>query len=207
MRGLQSSAEQVEQAGGGLTADAVLAGDAELARGVLGRDRKAAAEFVDRFSGPVYAYLSSRFAPRVELAEDAMQEVFMVAWERLGSWSGTVPLQAWLMGIARHKVQDHYRARLREPQCWEDLEEEPRDTGMAGLEEVLDQQRSAARAMALIGELPEASRLVLRWRYWDRLSTREIAAQTGRTEKAVERLLARAREQFRSRWLVGDGGQ
>lgn len=58
---LQSSAEQVEQAGGGLTADAVLAGE-----------------------------------------------------ERLGSWSGTVPLQAWLMGIARHKVQDHCRARLRD---------------------------------------------------------------------------------------------
>jgi len=61
---------------------------------------------------------------------------------------------------------------------------------MAGLEVALDQQRSSARAMALIGELPEVSRLVLLWRYWDRLSTRDIAAQTGRTAKAVERLLA-----------------
>jgi DNA-directed RNA polymerase specialized sigma24 family protein len=48
--------------------------------------------------------------------------------------------------------------------------------------------------------MPEAYSLILLWRYWEQRSTQEIAAQTGRTEKAVERMLARAREQFKRRW-------
>jgi DNA-directed RNA polymerase specialized sigma24 family protein len=42
--------------------------------------------------------------------------------------------------------------------------------------------------------------MVLLWRYWERRSAAEMAAATGRTEKAIERLLARARGQFRRRW-------
>jgi DNA-directed RNA polymerase specialized sigma24 family protein len=38
------------------------------------------------------------------------------------------------------------------------------------------------------------------WRYRDDKSVREIAELTGKTEKAVERLLARARQAFRRRW-------
>jgi DNA-directed RNA polymerase specialized sigma24 family protein len=38
------------------------------------------------------------------------------------------------------------------------------------------------------------------WRYWEEASAREMAAKTGKTEKAIERLLARARVEFRERW-------
>jgi len=40
----------------------------------------------------------------------------------------------------------------------------------------------------------------LLWRYTENLSTREMAQNAGKTEKAIERLLARAREHFRRRW-------
>jgi len=42
--------------------------------------------------------------------------------------------------------------------------------------------------------------LALLWRYRDGRSIREMADFTGKTEKAMERLLARAREHFRRRW-------
>jgi DNA-directed RNA polymerase specialized sigma24 family protein len=48
--------------------------------------------------------------------------------------------------------------------------------------------------------LPEPYRLALLWRYWEKRSTQEMAMRTGKTEKAIERLLARAREMFRERW-------
>jgi DNA-directed RNA polymerase specialized sigma24 family protein len=41
---------------------------------------------------------------------------------------------------------------------------------------------------------------VLLWRYLENRSVREMAQLAGKTEKAIERLLARAREQFRRRW-------
>jgi RNA polymerase sigma factor (sigma-70 family) len=51
-----------------------------------------------------------------------------------------------------------------------------------------------------LASLPEAYRTVLLWRYLENRSAREMAQLAGKTEKAIERLLARAREQFRRRW-------
>jgi DNA-directed RNA polymerase specialized sigma24 family protein len=51
--------------------------------------------------------------------------------------------------------------------------------------------------LLLIGE---KERLALLWRYTENLSTREMAQNAGKTDKAIERLLARAREHFRRRW-------
>jgi len=42
--------------------------------------------------------------------------------------------------------------------------------------------------------------VALLWRYWEARSARDIANAIGKTEKAVERLLARARARFRQLW-------
>jgi RNA polymerase sigma-70 factor (ECF subfamily) len=174
--------------------------DSELVSGVLRRDRKATAEFVQLFSGRVYWYVRSRLAPRNELVDDVVHEVFVAAWQRLSDFRADAALEAWLIGIARHKVEDHYRDRLRRMEVWHESEEE---AGGAAVEIDLevDRQRTAARALKLLETLPEHYATILLWRYWERKSAREIAAATGRTEKAVERLLARAREQFKKGWL------
>jgi RNA polymerase sigma-70 factor (ECF subfamily) len=159
---------------------------------VLAKDRKATAEFVDRYADAVFAYVRRRMAPRYDLVEDLVQEVFLQAWEALARFRGQSAVKTWLLGIARHKVQDYYRTRLR---AFEDLDE-----GSAALpgfdraQEVRTEREEIERALLT---LPEPYRIALRWRYWDGLSAAEMAAQTGKTEKAVERLLARAREQFR----------
>jgi len=124
----------------------------------------------------------------------------VVAWQKLPAWSGTGPLQAWLTGIARHKVGDYYRRRLHGLAPWEELNSEIADVSQPSFDLVIDRERDAGRALAIIAELPETYRLILRWRYWDGMGVNQIAEHTGRTGKAVERLLARAREQFRRRW-------
>jgi DNA-directed RNA polymerase specialized sigma24 family protein len=45
--------------------------------------------------------------------------------------------------------------------------------------------------------LPDDQRLALEWKYLDGLPVREIAHRMGRTEKAAETLLYRARNAFR----------
>ena len=47
----------------------------------------------------------------------------------------------------------------------------------------------------------------LRWRYWEQRSAGEMGQLTGCTEKAVERLLYRAREQFRLKWRDREEGK
>src|SRR5215469_8087554 len=86
--------------------------DLSLVAAVLTKDRKATAEFVGRFADGLYGYVRSRLTPRYDEVDDLVQEIFLAAWKNLRRYQGTAPLQAWVMGIARHKIEDYYRARL-----------------------------------------------------------------------------------------------
>ena len=130
-----------------------------------------------------------------------MQKVFLLAWEHLSEFRGQGSLEAWLLGIARHKVADLYRERLRKLiSLDEESEEVPESAVLPEWDESLDRERLQERTMRAIAALPEHYRLALLWRYWEKRSAQEMAARSGKTEKAVERLLARARNQFRREW-------
>lgn len=174
--------------------------DLELVQAVLRRDRKATAEFVTSFTDAVYAYVRRRLLPRIDLVDDLVQEVFVAGLENLGTFAGTSSLRTWLLGIARHKVEDHYRECLKQQAA--PLEEDTDLTEGVRIEydEMLDGTRRRERVQRVLASLPPAYRAVLRWRYWDRRSARDMATQSGKTEKAIERLLARARHEFRRRW-------
>jgi RNA polymerase sigma-70 factor, ECF subfamily len=178
--------------------------ESELVAAVLRKDRKATAEFVARYADAVYGYVRARLAPRHDHVEDLVQEVFLSAWESLGQYRGTGPLQAWVMGIARHKVEDHYRERLRAPESIEDGDQGPARLALEPeVHQLLEEDQVRKKTWEVMASLPEQYRLALIWRYWERASAREMAQKTGKTEKAIERLLARARAEFRGRWDHG----
>ncbi|HTQ54017.1 MAG TPA: RNA polymerase sigma factor [Bryobacteraceae bacterium] len=177
------------------------AADRELVAAILRRDRKATAEFVARYTDDIYLYVRSRLAPRVDLVDDLVQEVFLAAWESLGAYRGDASLRSWLQGIARHKIENYYRACLRAPLPFDDAG--PEIAGAIadiGVDESLDRGRLEEKTRRILATLPETHSLALLWRYWEKRSAQEMAERTGKTVKAVERLLARARHMFRERW-------
>lgn len=175
--------------------------DIKLVAAILQKDRKATAEFVARYADQIYLYIRARLIPRMDLVDDLVQEVFLAAWERLATYRGDAPLGAWLQGIARHKVENYYRACLRAPLPLEDAGQEASNVVMeVDIDELLDRGRLQEKTRNVLARLPEAYSLALLWRYWEKSSAQEMAMRTGKTEKAIERLLARAREMFRERW-------
>ena len=175
--------------------------DAKLVVEVLRKDRKATAEFVNRYADHVYGYVRRRLIPHTEFMDDLVQEVFLAAWENLEKFRGESSLRSWLLGIARHKVEDHYRKRLREVEVpGEEEGPGPEPVDPHHVQEVIEQQQAAKKTEEVFASLPETYSIVLRWRYWENRGLSEIAQETGRTEKAIERLLARAREQFKRKW-------
>ena len=178
--------------------------DSKLVAAILLKDRKATAEFVARYADDLYSYVRSRLAPRYDQVEDLVQEVFLTAWQSLSQYRGTGSLQAWVTGIARHKVEDYYRARLRMPESIEDADQGPATSSLASnFHELMEQDQLRKNTWRVLAGLSEQHRLALIWRYWDKASAREMALKTGKTEKAIERLLARARAEFRERWNHG----
>ena len=197
-----SSAAEPVGATPGLQSCAPAAEERALLEAVLQKDRKAAAEFVSRFADPIYGYVSRRLTPRADLVEDVVQDVFLVALQKLDTFAGQSSVVGWLLGIARHKVEDVYRARLREPDPFPD---DMDGLGAGGaiepdLDELIDAARAEQKTRRILDQLPAAYSAALLWRYWEKRSTREMAEQTGQTEKAIERLLARARTSFKRLW-------
>jgi RNA polymerase sigma-70 factor, ECF subfamily len=179
------------------------AAQADLVAAVLRRDRKAAAQFVAAHIDAIYSYVRYRLLPRTDLVEDVVQDVFLAALKGLASFQGQSSLRTWLLGIARHKVEDLYRQRLHGPEALDEVDEA--SEGLVAATATLDEQIDAARAQEkmrhLLARLPERYGLLLLWRYWERRSTREIAHAIGTTEKGAERMLARARARFKELWL------
>ena len=167
---------------------------------VLRKERKATAEFVRCCMDWVYPFITRRLTPRKEAVEDLAQEVLLAAWRNLPTFRGDASLRTWILGIARHKVDDHYRRLIHEAATREDESTITEAADTPFFEEQLDGKNRGQRIKRILAALPEAYGLVLLWRYHDEMSTREMAELAGKSEKAIERLLARARQQFRKRW-------
>lgn len=182
--------------------------DRRVVSDVLRRDRKAtaefvSAEFVSRCVDSVYTFVFHRLAPRTEAIEDLMQEILLAAWQGLSDFRGDAGLRAWFLGIARHKVDDYYRKWIRAAEIQEDESPSAEPALAPEFEEYLEDAARQQQINRTLGRLPESYAFALLWRYRDEKSVREIAELTGKTEKSVERLLARARENFRKGWNDG----
>jgi RNA polymerase sigma-70 factor (ECF subfamily) len=174
----------------------------ELIASVLRKDRKAAARLVAGHVDAVYGYARSRLAPRADLVDDIVQDVFLAALNGLATFQAQSSLRTWLLGIARHKIEDVYRQRLRASLPLDDLNEageEPPSDAMP-VDERIDRTRARLKARRILEHMPERYGLLLLWRYWEQRSAREMAAAIGTTEKSVERTLARARARFKELW-------
>jgi RNA polymerase sigma-70 factor (ECF subfamily) len=105
----------------------------------------------------------------------------------------------WLIGVARHKLVDHWRRREREDRglrLTRDSEPHADDPW----EQVLDEVR-ARTALAALGAHHRAA---LTLRYLDGLPVSDVAVLVGRTVHATEALLVRARRAFRQVYTEGE---
>lgn len=151
-------------------------------------------ELYDRALPQVYGYLMARCADRA-LAEDLTAETFLAAASNRHE-----PISVgWLIGVARHKLADHWRGEARRRRLLDAVGQtapESDDPWPAALDQL--------RAREVLAGLAPHHRAVLVLRYVDGLSVPDTAATLDRTVHATEALLVRARQAFRRRY-AGDG--
>jgi RNA polymerase sigma-70 factor (ECF subfamily) len=137
----------------------------------------------------VYRYLLRAVLGNHALAEDLAQETFAVAVAAARAGRSEALSLAWVLGVARHKVIDHYRKASRDTRRMSLL---AADSGDVDDVHSVSDREPAGIVKALAG-LSVEHRLVLVLKYLDDLSVVEIAAVLGKSSQAVESLLARAR--------------
>src|SRR6266852_5784367 len=133
-------------------------------------------EFLPGIGDAVKRYVHFRLASQVDRAEDVLQDVFLAACESLDAYRGRASLESWVMGIARNKVRDYYRARLREPQALDAIEAGIEiESSRPEFDEHLDRESARKKTWKVLNQLPEKYRSALMWWYWDNVSVRIMA--------------------------------
>lgn len=139
----------------------------------------------------VYGYLLPRCGS-VTVAEDLTAETFMAAVAAVRRGQVPTVTVAWLIGVARHKLVDHWRRDARERRGLAALGRDRQDVEDPWTD-VLDVQA----AYDALRRVSQVQRSALTLRYLDGLPVPEVARHLGRSVPATETLLVRARRALR----------
>ena len=167
----------------------------DLARRLKAGETTALQELYAATFAPLYRFVYFQAQGDHEVAQEVVHDAFL---EAVRSISNYLPdkgsLQAWLCGIARNRLRALRRARDTERKALQSLAASQHAEHAVHETEKPDMRAWINAALSL---LPGTYSDVLVQKYVKDKSVREIATETGQTEKAVESLLSRARAAFR----------
>lgn len=159
-------------------------------------DERKFRRFYDDALPRVYGYLLHRCQGDGALAEELTQTAFGEAIRHRMAFDGRSDPVTWLIGIARHKLADHFRALERD---------ERRRMHLVVRDLTVDADSMPWREIderelliSMLGRLTSMQRAVLILHYADGLPVRDVAREIGRSESATESLLTRARDALRA---------
>jgi RNA polymerase sigma-70 factor (ECF subfamily) len=161
-----------------------------------GGDEEAFREFHQRYCDRLFRYQLVVARGNEDAAREALQETFLRVVRHVRRFDDEETFWSWLTVLARSAAADRGRKQQR---YWRALANYARslfDSAPAApdansdshLEKLLDES---------LAELAPEERSLIEAKYFTRTSVRELSAQTGLTEKAVESRLVRARRQLR----------
>jgi RNA polymerase sigma-70 factor (ECF subfamily) len=155
-------------------------------------------EFLDREIPLLYGMFMKRW-PNPSLAEELVQKTVFDAVRGCRSYD---PLRGspeeWIFGIARNNIRIEIRKRASQPSVNGDISRyiEVIDTRPLP-NEVLEREETATVVRSALNRLESKEQALLKAKYIEGLSARDIAQQMGITEKTVHNLLYRARTSLR----------
>lgn len=175
--------------------------DAELIAVVLRGDAASFEPLVKKYSPRVFA-TARRYARREDEVGDIVQEVWLKAFQKLGSFRGEAPFEHWLMRLAVRTCYDFLRAHQRNRESsFTDLTEPEEDWLERFAAEPASAPEHAAAAKQLVDraleQLSPPARMIITLMEIEDRSVKEIAQLTGWSPTLVKVRAFRARAELR----------
>lgn len=175
--------------------------DAELIAAVLKGNTASFEPLVVKYQPRVFA-TARRYARRESEVEDIVQEVFLKAFQKLGSYRAEAPFEHWLMRLTVRTCYDFLRGHQRnreitladfsdeEDQWLEKCASQPSDA---------DERANAARDLVqrVLAQLPPEARLIIQLLEIEERSIKEISELTGWSVPLVKVRAFRARARMK----------
>lgn len=143
-------------------------------------------ELVNRYSPGLYRFLSHR-TRNAHDAEDIVQDTFIRVFENIDRYRGAYKFSTWLFTIARRLASSKLRRRRISHLMAGAKSEEP------GPSEVMAQKEMRKGLWETAHDMTQSRYQVLRLKYAEDMSIKEIAKIMGKSSVSVKVLLCRAR--------------
>lgn len=186
--------------------------DEQLVGRCLDGDQRAFEQLVERYAPRIYDFCL-RLLGSAEEAEDAVQDTFTAAFQRLDTYRGDAAFRTWLYRIAGNRVTDALRrsARRRHAVAYADAELANMDSAavpvawadtvageLADPALTVERRLQAEHLWRSVARMPVKYRLPLLLHYREGLSYREVAQILDVPVRTVETRLYRARQTLRN---------
>ncbi len=139
-------------------------------------------EALRRIAVRVRAYLRRRMQSHPDDLEDLVQETLLALHLQRGTYDAALPVSAWVLAIARHKLVDLWRRRSRQ----ESLHDPIDDVDEQLLADGQVEAGTARDLGVLLQNLSVAQRDAIVLTKIEGLSVTEASARTGASESAIK---------------------
>jgi len=170
--------------------------DGEVVRAVLAGDTECYGELVRRYRDR-YARYAARMLGSLDVAEDAVQDAFVRAYDQLAQCRDPDNFAGWFFLILRNRCFAERRRRAREGPAPLDVAAAtvPAPGRSDGAVERLEQRQALQRALL---ELTPEQREVFVLKHVEELSYEEIAARVGVSVASLKMRMHRAYDRLRA---------
>lgn len=155
-------------------------------------DKAAGERLFDRHYGAVTRFFGNKTsAAGGDTIEDLIQRTFLRCLESVARLKDYSRFRAFLFGIARHVLLDHFRARTRDQMIdFETISAADLSPGLSTLQVRAQEDR---RLLEALRTLPVDLQTVLELYYWEDMTASEIGEVLERPEGTVRTRIRRAR--------------
>jgi len=137
---------------------------------------------LERIAARLRGYLRRRMQSLPDDVEDLVQETLLALHLQRGTYDPALPVSAWVLAIARHKLVDLWRRRGRR----DDLHDALDEVDESALAAVAEDGQARRDLDKLLLELPEAQRLAIVLTKVEGLSVAEASQRTGASASAIK---------------------
>ncbi|HCN52858.1 MAG TPA: hypothetical protein DIS88_03355 [Prevotella sp.] len=139
---------------------------------------------------PKMVAIAKRYLNDRDEAEDTAQDAMLMLWQMRDQLHA--PITSLAHVLTRNLTLDKIRKRKPVSTLTTDIAEETSDNA---------EQESICRMMALIDNLPDSQRLLMRLRHMEGMEYSDMAKLTGLSETAIRKAISRARMTIRKQYL------
>ncbi|WP_434980778.1 RNA polymerase sigma factor [Daejeonia sp. YH14] len=172
--------------------------DSLLIKKYQGGDESALAALISKYESEIYSFIYYKLLDE-DLANDIFQDTFVkvIVTLKEGRYNDEGKFVLWAKRIAHNLIIDHYRAKTKNPKVSEtsyeneefsifDIIREPSEN----IEDQLISEQIFSDLLRMLHLLPENQQEVIKLRFYDGLSFKEIAEHT---ESSINTTLGRVR--------------